>query len=235
MTTLLLTRPEMQSRAFLAALAARGLKPRVVVSPAIRIVPREISLPKGGEIILTSQNAVAALPPGQWRAWCVGERTADAAREAGLEAISADGDVEDLYALLAGQADAPLIHVRGAHAAGNLVPRLRSVGLRAEEVVAYDQVACPLNDDARALLAGAETVVLPLYSPRSAAIVGAHDGPWNAPIRAIAISHAAAAAFGRPADMTVAQTPTGEAMEEAIRRTLLDSGGTYLVERDDAG
>lgn len=235
MKTLLLTRPEAQSRALVAALAARGLRPGVVVSPVLRIAPRPVTLRPGAEVILTSQNAVAALPPGHGRAWCVGERTAAAAREAGFEAISADGDVEDLLALLIGRAAAPLIHVRGAHAAGNLVPRLRAAGLRAEEVVAYDQVACPLNAAARALLAGTGTVVLPLYSPRSAAIVGADDGPWRARIRAIAISAATAAAFSPPADMIVAKTPTGEAMEDEIQRALFDSDGTCLVERDSAG
>ena len=42
MAVLLLIRPEPQSRALLAALAARGVTARAVVSPVVRVERREI-------------------------------------------------------------------------------------------------------------------------------------------------------------------------------------------------
>src|SRR5690606_15072398 len=130
---------------------------------------------------------------------------------------------------------ARVVHVRGTHSAGNIAARLRQAGVPAEEVVAYDQPALPLSAEAAALLAGEGEVVLPLYSPRSAALVAAHDGPWRAPIHAIAISPAAAAAFTRPARMTVVEAPTGPAMERAVAAALAGPDGSCLVDEGGAG
>lgn len=235
MAALLITRPEAQARRLVADLAACGFRPRTVVSPVIEIRPRAVTLPLEAELVLTSQNAVAALPPGRWRAWCVGDRTAEAAREAGIAAVSAGGDAEALLARLVKARPGPLVHVRGAHATGDLVARLRDAGLAAEEVVAYDQAPRSLTDEAAALLAGEGAVVLPLYSPRSARLVAVHPGPWRAPLHAVAISRAAAAAFDRPARVIIATAPSGEAMEAAITGALRSAGGSRLVDRGGAG
>ncbi len=235
MATLLLIRPQAQSRRLLEALVARGLRHPAVISPVIEICARQVVLPQGVELVLTSQNAVASLPPGRWRAWCVGNRTAAAAAAAGLEALSADGDVETLLRRLAQARPKALIHVRGAHSAGDLLARLRAAQLPADEVVGYDQVARPLTSEAAALLAGADVVVLPLYSPRSARLVAEHQGPWKANVHAVAISAAAAEAFRRPAWMTMAESPTGDAMEQAIAAALDVAERSRLVDRDGAG
>jgi uroporphyrinogen-III synthase len=235
MTTLLLIRTGAHSQRLARALAARGERPRVLLSPVFEIRARNIALPRGAELVLTSSNAVAALPPGRWRAWCVGDRTAEAAREAGLEALSAGGDAEALLRLLVEARPGRLLHVRGAHVTGNLTPRLRAAGLEADEVVAYDQAPLRLTPEALAALAGAEAVVLPLYSPRSAALVAGQGGPWRAEVRAVAISEPTARAFARLAHVTVAETPTGEAMEGAIMRALAQADGARLVDRGGAG
>lgn len=235
MATLLITRPEALSSRLVDALAARGVQAPTVISPVIEIRPRDVTLPEGAELVLTSQNAVPVLPAGRWRAWCVGDRTAEAAAAAGLQAVSAGGDAEALLRLLLKARPGPLIHVRGAHAAGEIVERLREAGLAAEEVVAYDQVPLRLSAEAAALLAGRGAVVMPLYSPRSAGLVAAHPGPWRADVRAVAISPAAARAFGRPAHITIAGAPNGEAMEGAIVQALKEADGPRLVDRDGAG
>lgn len=221
MAALLLVRPEAQSRRLLAALAARGILPRAVLSPVVGIEPRAVVLPEGADLVLTSQNAVASVPAGRGgRAWCVGDRTAAAARARGLDAVSAGGDAAALAALVLAARPERVVHLRGAHAAGDLVARLRAAGVPAEAIVAYDQPALPLNAEAAALLAAAGAVVLPLYSPRSAALVAAHPGPWRAEVRTVAISRAAAAAFARPSRMTLAEAPTGAAMEVAVASAL---------------
>lgn len=235
MATLLLIRPEAQSRQLAETLATRGVRSPVVVSPVIEIRTREVTLSAGAELVLTSQNAVTALPPGWRRAWCVGDSTAEAAQAAGLEAVSAGGDVEALLRLLVEARTGRLVHLRGTHAAGNLAARLRAAGLAAEEVVGYDQVPVPLTDEAAELLAGQGPVVLPLYSPRSAELVSAHGGPWRAGVHAVAISDAAARALGRPAHVKVAEAPNGEAMERAIVDALADADGARLVDRGGAG
>ena len=69
--------------------------------------------------------------------------TAAAARQAGFAARSADGDVADLAALVVA-AHRPgagaFLHVRGAHAAGDLVGRLAAAGVPARAAAIYDQV-----------------------------------------------------------------------------------------------
>lgn len=234
MTTLLLIRPEAQSLRLAAALRARGATAPVVVSPVIGIEARPVTVPEDADLVLTSQNAVAALPEGRWRAWCVGDRTAACARARGLETRSAAGDVEALLHLLLAARPARLVHVRGLHAAGDLGRRLGAAGLAVEEVVAYDQVPRALTAAAFDLLADAgRGVVLPLYSPRSAHLAAAHPGPWRAPIDAVAISAAAARAFARTARVTVAARPDGAAMEDAILAAL--ARASPLVDRDGAG
>lgn len=235
MMTLLLVRPEARSRELAAALAARGVRPRFIVSPVMEIRAREVTLPENVELILTSQNAVASLPAGSWRAWCVGDRTAEAARAAGLDAVSAGGDVGDLLPLLLEVRPRSLIHVRGEHATGDLAGRLVAAGIAAREVVAYDQVPLPLTAEAAEALAKTGVVVLPLYSPRSAALVAGDAGPWRAEVRAVAISEAAARAFDRPAHVSLAPVPSGEAMERAIVDALGAANGARLVDRGGAG
>lgn len=227
MTILLLTRP-------VAALArtreeVAALRPglRIVDSPVIEIVPRQAGPgPEPAELILTSENGAEAAGRMGFargmRAWCVGERTAEAAREAGFEAVSAGGDAETLLRLILSEPDrGALLHLRGEHARGDVAPRLRAAGRQARDAVVYAQEERPLTAEARAVLAGQETVVLPLYSPRSAAILAA-AGPFDAPLCIIAISpavaRAAQALTGGAGGATLRQAdgPDGRSMLSAI-------------------
>lgn len=223
MAILLLTRPAAASARTAAEVARLCPGVRIVLSPVMEIVPLPVELDVvPGGLILTSENGAEVagglrLPPGM-RAWCVGGRTAEVARAAGFDAVSAEGDAEALLALILSRGEeGPLLHLRGEHARGDIAPRLRAAGRAAREAVVYRQEERRLNTEALAVLGGGERVVLPLYSPRSAAII-VEQGPFAAPLSIIAISRAAGrAAEGLGAkDISLIDKPDGQYMLSAI-------------------
>ena len=129
--TILLVRPEAQAAAFAAALDARFPgRFRPVPAPVFAIEPLPVTIELDGVqgLVFTSVHGVAAFAARQLAtalpAWCVGAATAAAARAAGFAAVSADGDAAALARLVAevwrpGAGD--VLHLRGAHAAGDLV------------------------------------------------------------------------------------------------------------------
>ena len=161
--TLLLTRPRAQSEAFAAMLEARlPGRFRVVVAPLIAIAPVAGALDLAGVqgLLFTSANGVEQFVARSGErglpAFCVGAMTAAAARRAGFAARSADGDVAALAALVAAAARpgaGEFLHVRGRHAAGDLIGRLAAAGVPARAAEIYDAGALPLPAAARALLA----------------------------------------------------------------------------------
>ncbi|MFV0385624.1 uroporphyrinogen-III synthase [Paracoccus sp. (in: a-proteobacteria)] len=212
-STLLLTRPQADSRRFQAMLP--GV--RAVISPILRIEPVAHDadrLRAAGGFVFTSAHAVPAAGPGQGRlALCVGKRTAQVAREAGFSVREGKGFAESLLPLIRA-APVPLLHLHGRHVARTLP---------VEGVVVYDQVAEPLNADARALLSGPGRVLLPLFSARSARLVAAQVSDAAALLFPVAVSPAVMQAWAGPmAGQAVARFPTAEAMVAAIRRLMAD-------------
>jgi uroporphyrinogen-III synthase len=114
-----------------------------------------------------------------------------------------------------------MLHLRGTHAAADIVGALRTTGIEACEAVLYAQRALPLSDAARACLAGAAPVIAPVFSPRSAALLMA-ETPTRAPLVILAISAAAAARVpdGAAAACIVAERPDMEGMLRAWPQTL---------------
>jgi uroporphyrinogen-III synthase len=190
-------------------------------------------VPDGAQLAFTSENAVAVAAPqlggtGR-RAWCVGDRTAAAARAAGFDAVSAGGDAAALAALIARSAPAgEVLHLSGRHQRGDLVARLASAGRAARRLAVYDQAARPLSTAARAALAGAAPVLAPLFSPRSAALFSdaVADGA-RAPLLVAALSPAVAAAWAGPAHarLEVAERPDAEALLAAMGRLVARRSG----------
>jgi len=234
--TLLLTRPEAQSRAL--AKDIDTIFPdtaRCIISPLLEIAPAGAlpDLAAFQALIFTSVNGVQAYVglsgPIGLRAFCVGARTAKVAGDAGLQAVSADGGAKDVVALVQSQL-APdggaVLHIRGEHVAGEIAMSLRGVGFSVEEAVLYQQVAQGLTETARAALANGEIDVLPLYSPRTAEtllteISNNPDWPIGQ-ITAICISENVAkavhtAGFG---GVDIAAGPNGAEMLSAIGRFL---------------
>lgn len=215
--TLLLTRPRDAALRF-ADMVQRQLGPMpVVIAPLLDIRFLDVELPAADHLLFTSRNGVTAWMRAGGRSdlpcTCVGDATGQAAREAGFDPAISGGTVEHLLADMRRAAPAgKLLHIRGAHARGALADQLRASGLSASECVAYAQDLLDLPQDSRELVEGGAPVILPLFSPRSAAQFEAQGlAPRNTDI--IAISDAAAAVC--PA-ARVATFPSAEGMIEAI-------------------
>ncbi|MBP7242251.1 uroporphyrinogen-III synthase [Amaricoccus sp.] len=180
---LLVTRPGAQGRAFAAALEA-ALPGRFdpLLAPFLAIAPRAAPIDLAGAqaLLFSSANGVeifAAMSAERGLpALCVGDITAETARTAGFAVESAGGDVEALARLALARARpgaGDLVHVRGVHAAGDLVGRLAAAGLPARALQLYDQVAVPPTPEAATLLAAGAIEVATAFSPRSAALFAA--------------------------------------------------------------
>jgi uroporphyrinogen-III synthase len=226
MPTLLLTRPRAQSTAFAEALeAALPGRFRVVVSPLLDIVPRRAAIDLAGiaRLAFTSANGVAAFAEACEErglpAFCVGESTAEAARAIGLEAIAAEGDLGSLAELLARTGSGPVLHLRGARAAGDLAALLARTGVAARAAVLYDQHALKPSTEAEALGRAGGLEVLATFSPRSARLLAEAAAGWDLSRAAtVAISAAADAPLAAlaPARRVVAPEPSRGGMIEAL-------------------
>ncbi len=224
----LLTRPAAASERFAAMLRESfGPELAIVISPLMAPVFLHPAVPddRFDALILTSETGVEAarrisaegvdLPA---RAFCVGDRTALMAQEAGFVAISAKGDADALIRLIGGDPTARrVLHLRGADTRGDIVQRLESMGLHARQAIVYSQQAQPLTAEAAKLLAGGLPVILPLFSPRSADLM-VMAGPFVAPLWVAALSLAVAerAAGLHPDRLTVATQPEATALVHAI-------------------
>jgi len=181
----LLTRPAAQGDRFARALRARfGAGIEIIDSPLL--APEFLSpvLParRFQALIFTSQTGVeayrriAADPAlvGVRQAWCVGDRTAAAAREAGLATLSAQGDAAALaQAIASARPPGPLLHLRGQEVRGDLAASLESAGIETYSVIVYAQAPQPLTAPAMAALQTDVALLVPLFSPRTAALFAA--------------------------------------------------------------
>ena len=225
---ILLTRPQSQAERFAAALHARtGGATEVLIAPLLRIELLALpQIPDGAALVFTSENGVAAYAAGGGApgriAYCVGDRTAEAAGQAGVRARSAGGTAEDLIALIVAEAPAcPLVHLHGRHVRGAVVASLSHHGFAITGHAVYDQVALPLPAAARGALLSGQKVLVPLFSPRSAQLF-AKALPDGTKCRPVCISVATRAALppALGARASVAEAPTGAAMLNAVTRQL---------------
>ncbi|MDD8023262.1 MAG: uroporphyrinogen-III synthase [Paracoccaceae bacterium] len=224
--TLLLTRPEQAALRFRAQFWARfGEDWPVVLAPLMHIVTCHPSLPAADAVIFTSQNAIAPfvnLSPAAGRvAFCVGQKTAQVARDAGFTVVEGPGDARALVPVIQAQhTGGLLLHARGQEVAVRLAEMLNSAGIETKDAVLYAQKPCPLTAEARVLLARPAPVLLPLFSPRSAelmvqAAAGVIAPLWIAPISpAVAqVSHGLA-----PARVDLADKPDAGSVLDALAR-----------------
>ena len=203
---LLLTRPRRQADRFAELCRNRfGSDLRIVTSPVLRISMRTDAVDLAGvaALILTSGNAVPAIPPTAAKAgmtaYAVGDSTAMAARMAGLQAVSAGGTSDDLVAMLLKlRPDGRLLHLHGAETRGSVVDRLADAGIQARGQTVYEQKPVPLSKAALAALAGDNPVALPVFSPRSAELLSVAARNAAAPLTLVTLSAAVAEAWTGP-------------------------------------
>ena len=234
---LILTRPKAQCDSFAAQIAARWTGPlNIVISPLLRIIPLTPRIGAVDAVIFTSANGVDAaqrlnIPKGI-PAWCVGDKTAALAQEAGFVPHVGPGDADGLVdAIIAAKPAGHLVHVRGKHTRGAVKDRLCAAGLNCVDLVTYDQQQLLLNKEAELVLNAQEPVIFPLFSQRTAAILDA-QGPFCAPVHVIALSDTVAEAFNQDAavQVLVARRPDMAAMLAAT----VDALGALLEGPADA-
>ncbi|MDK3017818.1 uroporphyrinogen-III synthase [Pseudodonghicola sp. IC7] len=227
-----MTRPPDAADRFVAALdPALRARLALIRAPLMQIVPCQARIALAGVagVIFTSANGVrfADLPAATIRslpAYCVGRTTAEAAQDAGWQVVLTCPDADHLVAALTdARPVAPLLHLRGAHARGEIAGRLTAAGIETGAAVVYDQVLLPLSPAAQAALAGPEPVIVPLFSPRTARhfadICGDAARP-AAPLFLGAISPAAAEPVENlgAAALEVAKTPDAAGMAVVVER-----------------
>lgn len=227
----LVTRPLAEAAAFARALTARfGARVRPVVAPLIapRFMTPEIPAHHYAAVAFTSAQAVEGavrlgihLPR---LAWCVGRKTAAVATAAGFDARSADGDVQALVrAILDSPPDGRILYLRGVDTHGNLLDKLNSSGINSDEAIVYQQVPQPLSSEALALLSTDVDLIVPLFSPRTAALFRSSFSPSaRARLHLAAMS---AAVAEQVADLplssqVVARQPDADSMLDAVETLL---------------
>ncbi|WP_157708860.1 uroporphyrinogen-III synthase [Roseovarius faecimaris] len=223
--TVLITRPEPAAIELADTLRGRwGCGVNIVISPVMQIEWAEAlpDLSGVGTLIFTSRNGVAGFARLSERrdlpCYAVGSATAEAARALGLVTMDAEGDADALVDRIRRDAPtAPCLHLRGEHAAGDVAQRLTETGIETREAVLYRQKARALSEEARACLGRDTPVILPLYSPRSAALCfDRMDAEAPLVVAAISANAAKPVPDGSVIGIIVAQTPDAEAMLTAL-------------------
>jgi uroporphyrinogen-III synthase len=179
---LLVTRPANEAERAAAVLRARGHD--VVLAPMLRIETiddADFGQGPWAAVLLTSANAVHALPPRRCNeltnlpVFAVGSRTAEAARAAGFSTvISAEGNAADLARVTAGRIGAsrgPLLYLAGSDRAHDLAGDLGVRDIQVETFVVYRALAATrLPALARQALQARRLEGILHYSRRSAEI-----------------------------------------------------------------
>lgn len=228
--TLLLTRPEDRSTRFAAEFRARfGADWPVLIAPltGIEALGGMPDLTPYRAYVATSEAGVAGLAARRTRpratVWCVGERTAEAARAAGFAAVAGSGTAEGLVAaMVQAGVRGPVFWARGTEASLDVAGALAARGVEAEGSVLYRQTTLPPTEAAGALLARTDPVLLPLFSPRGAERVAEALPVPHAPLLVAAISTqvARAAEALSPLRLETADRPDSPGMLDALARLL---------------
>ena len=223
---ILVTRSEPGASETAKRLRSAGFEP--IVEPLFAIQPITADIPDFDALAFTSANGVRQFarlsPRHEEPVFCVGARTAEAAREAGFRDVrSADGDVNALAALIRGALppNARLLHAGNAESRGDLAGQLAALGHRAQFVSLFQAipVASP-GPCLGALLQGRDAAdAVMIHSPRAATILAEFLEAGSDALAVAAISEAAAAPLaGRVARLEIAAAPDDPSLVSAVRR-----------------
>lgn len=204
----------------------RGLGFEAIVDPllAVEALHAELDLSRVAALAFTSANGVEAfarlsdargLP-----VFAVGRATAKAAQAEGFASVSsADGDVEDLCALIAAGASGPVLWAGAKEPAGDLVGMLRGCGVMARGVAVYETLERAPSDSTLARLAVPATALL--HSPRAARALAAILNERPAPdLKVLCLSETVAAVLRdviRPRSVTFAPRPDESALLDLLK------------------
>lgn len=218
---LILTRPEPQSRAFLADLEGRlGRSVSAIIAPILGIseLGDKPDLNMFRTLIFTSGNGVdrVAGDLAGRHVVTVGQQTARRAQGAGASAICL-GNTVDEFLENAEAIEAPALHIRGVHSRGDLANRLSAMGAEVSEFVGYDQPQRPITKEAQQALLQGDAIV-PVFSPRSARLMSAYD--CHPSTRILAISDATAHEWVGEGTVEVAVRPDRQAMLDLVAAAL---------------
>ncbi len=194
---ILVTRPEPGATATAAKLLEMRFEP--VLLPCLTIKPRGArTFPeRPAAIILTSAQAIPALPENfrHIPCFCVGDATAAKLREAGFVSVeSAGGDAKDLFCLITMRriAGAHLLAVGERHGLA-LARQLRAAGIAVVRRSVYSAQPLPaLPADIRAALAAGEIQKAMFYSAETAKAFIRLSPPATERIDSLALSAAIA-------------------------------------------
>ena len=229
----MITRAEPGATRTADALKARGID--TIITPFLTIREADsisVDLTRVQALVFTSPNGVRAWarlrPERKPTAWCVGDATEQAAIEAGFaKTRSAGGDIDALVERLKAGLEpesGALLHVRGAHTAGDLSGTMMRHGYHVQEAIAYRADAPPiLPSTARDALKSLTVSAVLFHSPRTAAAFTAlvEDAELNMALKgmiAVAISPNAAANLIAAdwAAVRVAETPDEAALLDRV-------------------
>lgn len=237
----LLTRPAASAARFQKLLLDRlAGQIEVVLSPLIGIEPCVASIDLSGYqgVVFTSSNAVRVAAKLLCRtdlpAYCLGVQTTALARELGWTAAQFGQDAQTLITAIAKKRPlAPLLHLSGVHTRGKVAEHLTEAGVLTAALEIYDQPVLPLSSEAKRLFVGGTSMIVPLFSPRSAAQL-CSTAPFSEGAVTVAISDAVAGSLTEQwrGGVTIAAAPTADAVFDAIEKHVKRLS---RVERTDAG
>ncbi|WP_245538090.1 MULTISPECIES: uroporphyrinogen-III synthase [Roseobacter] len=224
----ILTRPKGSNSVFKAGIAP-NVRDRLefIRSPLLEITPIEQSADCSGaqHAIFTSANGVKLAPNGNGRrAFCVGRKTTELAQSHGWDGVFAGATVTGLKEyVLTQQPQGEIHHYSGVFVRGNVAKELSAAGLNVMNVPLYDQRLLPFSAEALAVLQAKTPVIVPLFSPRTAAHFGAM-APAHPKLYIIAMSSAVADSLEEIAvsQLMVAQEPTAKSMAVCVEYLILN-------------
>lgn len=176
---ILITRPEREANSFARAVEASGFF--ALAEPLLTIMPLDYQNPESGHyegLIFTSANAVRVFgcPSGfvDKAVFCVGEHTANTAREQGYaNLVTGTGNGLELAELIAGRVKvgARLLHITGEHAAVSLEDILLKERITIEVLTVYTARAAEgFSPQCRAALDNEILAAVTFFSKRTAEI-----------------------------------------------------------------
>lgn len=231
MPSVLITRPRPAAERFAADLLREFPRLNVIISPVLEIVQTgelpELSQYQG--VIFTSPNAVerfsASKRLDRCHCFCVGDTTAEVARQIGFSAVSAGGSSHELIDLVKNfPTKGRLVHVRGVHSRGEIAQRLSDMGRPCDTSIVYDQIEQTLNHSAQQLFNEKKLVIAPIFSPRTADLFVKQVQP-SIQTYIVAMSQLVAQVFTKIPNIycSIAHAPTQEAMRHSVVRLLDDA------------